>query len=369
MTFYPGKLTIDLAALRDNYALLREKAGAGCTVAGVVKANGYGLGLAPVVRILAKAGCETFFVATPEEGARVREILPNAQIAVLGGLYKGAENFYAAHNLIPVIGSLEECARYKNRAGDSKPVVLHFDTGMNRLGFGQDETPVLLAEPERLEGLDVKMIMSHFACADEKGHEMNEAQYERFKAVAAHFPEAQKSLANSSGVFRDPRYHFDVARPGMALYGLNPTPEAPNPMRRVISLDVRVLQIREVKTGETTGYGASYRHEKDTVTATVALGYADGILRALSNKGHLYWQGRALRILGRVSMDTITLDLGALAENARPQIGDYLEVIGPHQSADDLATQAGTIGYEILTSLGDRYERVYLDDQAETISS
>ena len=231
---------------------------------------------------------------------------------------------------------------------------------MNRLGFGLDETPVLLEDLGRLEGLDVKMIISHFACADEKDHEMNDAQYERFKAVAAHFPKAQKSLANSSGVFRDPRYHFNVARPGMALYGLNPTPEAPNPMRPVVSLDVRVLQIREVKAGETTGYGASYRHEKDTVTATVAMGYADGILRALSNKGRLYWQGQALSILGRVSMDSITIDLGGLAESKRPKVGDYLEVIGPHQSADDLATQAGTIGYEILTSLGERYERVYL---------
>jgi alanine racemase len=355
MSRYPGTLTIDLAALAANYDIFRKKAGKGCEVAGVIKADGYGLGMKPVAKALSQAGCKDFFVVTLEEAISLREFLATPRITVLGGLYRGAEGLYQEHNLIPAIGSLEEL---KRAAGHE--VMLHFDTGMNRLGFGADETQILLNDKNLLGRVTVSGAMTHFACADEKNHTMNESQYEKFKAVAAHFPEARKSLSNSSGAFRDKKYHFDLLRPGMALYGLNPTPEVKNPMKPVVKLEVRVLQTRAVSKNETAGYNATYAFDKDSTVATVALGYADGFLRSLSGKGYLFWQGHPLPIRGRVSMDLTIVDLGSLPENKRPKPGDMLEVLGEHQSADDLATLAGTIGYEILTSLKSRYERVYV---------
>ena len=232
---------------------------------------------------------------------------------------------------------------------------------MNRLGLGSVETDKLLREMEMLDGLDVVGIMSHFACADEKGHPLNDVQYGVFSEIARAFPNAEKSLSNSSAIFRDSRYHFDVARPGMALYGLNPTPEAQNPMQPVVTLKVPIVRTRIVYKDASVGYGATYRFEKDTPIATVSAGYADGILRALSNKGSFYWKGYHCPIRGRVSMDLTTVDLSAVPENERPRPGDFMEVIGNHQSADELAADAGTIGYEILTALGNRYERFYVN--------
>lgn len=355
MSLYPATLTIDLDALAANYALFREKVGAACEVAGVVKADGYGTGMLQATKKLSQAGCKTFFVATPGEGIALRAAQPAARIGILGGLYPDAGDAYREHNLIPVIGSLDELARAKNHE-----VILHFDTGMNRLGFSPREIEILLNDKKRLDRVNVSAIISHFVAADEKGHALTGRQYNDFHAIAAHFPDAQKSLSNSSGAFRDKKYHFDMIRPGMALYGLNPTPETKNPMKPVVKLDARVLQTRTVKKGESAGYNAGYEFEQDSVIATAALGYADGFLRSLTNKGNLYWEGRPLPIRGRVSMDLTIVDLSHLPEKQRPDAGDFLEVLGEHQGADDLASAAGTIGYEILTALGRRYERRYL---------
>lgn len=353
----PGRLTIDLGALAQNYRLLADKLDARTAIAGVVKANAYGLGMDRVVPILEYAGCPLYFVATPQEAIALRA-LTEKPIAVLGGLMGPAEE-YLKHKIRPVLNSLRDIEIWS--AATAKfgrlGAILHFDTGMNRLGLAPDEWEILRREPQRLNNLDVEIIMTHMACADERHNKMTAAQYESFAAIAAYFPDARKSVANSSAIFRSNKYHLDIARPGMALYGLNPTPEQPNPMKPVVGLDVRVLQVRKVRNGESVGYGGATIMTYDGVLATVALGYADGLPRSATNNISLYWQGEECPIRGRVSMDTVIVDITGL--KPPPMAGDYLEVIGPHQSADDLATACGTIGYEILTGLGARYQRIY----------
>lgn len=359
-TLKPGKLTVDLGALKGNYRLFKSMTQA--RVAAAVKADAYGVGMTPVARALIEEGCDTFFVATPDEAAQLRTIDDKIQIAVLGGLLHGAEEDFLQHTIHPVLNSLEMIERWQKLARKKErrlQAIIHFDTAMNRLGLGEDETRFLLNDSSLLEGLDVKVVMSHFACSDEAGHPLNDLQAQRFSAIAKSFPKAVKSLANSSGLFREAGWHHDMVRTGYALYGGNPLPETANPVQSVVKLEVPVLQVRNVKKGDSIGYGATHSVDCDTVTATVALGYADGFLRAASGKAKLFWKGKAVPVVGRVSMDLVTLDLG-VAGGALPAPGDFLEVLGPHQSVDALAADAGTIGYEILTSLGPRYARTYL---------
>jgi alanine racemase len=339
-----SRLTIDLGAVAANYQLFQCKVGMNCAVAGVVKANAYGLGVDRVVPLLDKLGCPLFFVATFEEALRVRT-LTQKPVAVLGGLLAGAEADYLAHDIIPVMNSPEEIlpGAYSGQA------IWHIDTGMNRLGIRVDELPQLAEEPQPL------IVMSHFACADDKDHKITAQQGKIFARLAEAFPDSKKSLCNSSGLFRHPEWHYDMVRPGMALYGLNPTPEAANPMRQTVMLETRLLQIHEGIAGETVGYGATHTLTRDTKIGIVGLGYADGFLRSGSGKATLYADGNACPVLGRISMDLTAIDLGAAALNP----GDWIEVIGPHQSPDQLAANSGTIGYEILTDLGPRHERIY----------
>lgn len=356
----PALLQISRTNLAGNYNLIRNKTKA--EVAGVIKADGYGTGIKQAFETLWNEGCRRFFVATPDEAATVRPFQSSAEIFVLGGFYRDAGEYYAAHNIIPVLGSLEEIDRwaaFAKTSGKKLPAAIHFDTGINRLGLGADETKKLIADKSPLDALDLKLIMSHFACSDESGHEMNARQARAFAQIAAAFPDTLKSLCNSSGIFRDAGWHYDVLRPGFALYGGNPTPETKNPMQPVVSLHVRILQTRDVKKGEAAGYGATHTFDRDTRTATVALGYADGIPRSGSNSARLFWNGHPCPIAGRISMDLTIVDIGGITGKA-PQQGDLLEILGTRQSVDDLANDCGTIGYEILTSLGSRYERTYL---------
>ncbi|HTK85605.1 MAG TPA: alanine racemase [Patescibacteria group bacterium] len=350
-------LTVDLGAVAHNYNLLKSKCASGCKVAGVVKADAYGLGMEKVWAALESNDCPFYFVATFGEALRLRA-LTRKPVAVLNGMF-GVEIDDAIHRqIMPVINSLASVADWKAAAAKHQiplPVILHFDTGMNRLGMGADETAKLLSDTSLLKGLDVKVVMSHFSCADEEGHPATPQQYDRFTALTGEFPKAVASLANSSGIFGDVRYHFGMVRPGMAVYGLNPTPETSNPMRPVVTLETRILQTRRAKKGEAVGYGASHTLKQDSTLATVALGYADGFLRSLSGKGTLYYKNKPCPILGRVSMDLTVIDMDGA--DAKP--GEMVEVLGPNQSADQLAAAAGTIGYEILTSLGPRYKRVY----------
>ena len=350
-------LTVDLGAVAHNYNLLKSKVGPGCRVAGVVKADAYGIGMEKVWAALENQGCPFYFVATVDEALRLRA-LTQKPIGVFNGIFADAADETIRHNLIPVLNSLHAIDEWRGlaaRHGIPLPVILHFDTGMNRLGLGAEDTATLLAEADRLEGLKPQIVMSHFSCADEEGHAATPRQYERFAALAAKFPNVVASLANSSGIFGAARFHFGMVRPGMALYGLNPVPESENPMKPVAALEAQILQVRRARKGETVGYGASHTLEKDTQLATVGLGYADGFLRSLSGTGKLFYKGKPCSIIGRVSMDLTVIDM----EGQSPNPGEMVEVLGPHQSADDLATAAGTIGYEVLTSLGKRYRPVY----------
>lgn len=344
-------LTIDLAAIADNYARIKSLVLAPCIVSGVVKANAYGLGIEEVAQTLEQAGAEIFFVATLDEGIKLRK-LTNQKIAVLNGIFHGCEKEYDAHNLIPVLCSAEEIDRWTM----NKPCYWQVDTGMNRLGLRMEEFDLAFEKAH----IQPSLVMSHLACADEAGHPKNAEQLAGFQEIATRHPLLKYSLANSSGVFLGADYHFHLVRPGMAIYGLNPTPEIENPMRPVVALQTRILQIHDAMGGETIGYGASHRVASPRKLATVSLGYADGFHRAGCNQAKLYWQGHALPVLGRVSMDLIVVDITDLPVSVTPPFaGDFLEVIGPHQSADALAADLGTIGYEVLTSLGARSQRIY----------
>ncbi|MFP4312934.1 MAG: alanine racemase [Alphaproteobacteria bacterium] len=361
-----GRLSIDLNALKKNYALCKNKVGVQCEVAAAVKANGYGLGAIEVVKALKEEGADLFFVATLDEALELRENFSDQEtrIAVLNGLLSDTEELFDFHNLIPVLNSSECIKRWSDYSKRTRPYlksILHIDTGMRRLGLDTKEAQYWTERAQVLsDTLDIKYVISHFACADEKEHPLTNQQYKDFQNASDSFLSSKKSLANSAGIFRDEKYHFDMVRPGMCLYGLNPTPEQENPMQAVVSLEVPILQIRTALKGESVGYGASYVPQKDEKLATVQLGYADGFLRHLSNAGTLYWHGHACAIVGRVSMDLTIVSLKNIPESIFPCHGDFMEVLGPHQSADRLADDAGTIGYEILTDLGRRYNRSYI---------
>lgn len=360
-----GELTIDLGALAYNYNLLDRKTGRNCLTAPAVKADSYGVGMAQAAPVFARNGARQFFTATLEEAIALRQILPDAEIAVLNGFASAFACDYTGNNLIPVLNSYDDikaCGDYARHAEGRISVFLHFDTGMNRLGIGAGEAGTIFAHMDCLDGLDVDCIMSHFACADEKNHPMNEMQWSRFQKIAQHFPNAKKSMANSSAIFRSQSYHFDIARPGLALYGGNPVPESVNPMRSVVGLQVPVLQIHTAAKGETAGYNATYRFNENAMLAVVSVGYADGFFRSCSNRAKLYWKGYPLPVRGRVSMDLVICDLLNVPEGDRPKPYDMVEVIGAHQSLEQLAEDAGTISYEILTSLGRRYRRLYINE-------
>ena len=328
-------------------------------MAGVVKADAYGLGAARVGPALRDAGCRHFFVAHLAEGVALREALgPGPTVAVLNGFAPGADGDAA---LLPVLNGLpdvEAHAAAARRRGGEAPAILHLDTGMGRLGFDAGEREAVAADPSRLHGLDLRWLMTHLACADEPEHPVNAAQAARFAAACARLPAGvPRSVANSSGMFLGPAFASDLARPGCALYGINPTPGRPNPMRQAVRLDAPVLQVREIAPGDTVGYGATWAAERPSRVATVAAGYADGYLRALSGRAFGVFAGRSVPLIGRVSMDLIAFDVTDAPPIAR---GAAITLIGPDgPTPDDLAARAGTIGYEVLTSLGNRYRREY----------
>ena len=346
-------LTIDIAAIIHNYKLIQDKIGSDCEAAAVVKADCYGCGMAAIAPALCKAGARSFFVATLDEALELRELLGTKPvIASLGGFDEKDANDYAAQHITPILNTAYQVKAYAKTSHDLAAPILHIDTGMNRLGVHVDQV-------ENLVDINPSIVMSHFACADEDV-EMNELQYEAFIKAASRYPEAGKSLSNSFGIFRNDKYHFNVVRPGMALYGLNPRPDHQNPMKPAVNLKVPVLQVETVGKGQTIGYGATHRFENKATVATIGVGYADGVFRSLGNKGQLFWKGYACPIRGRISMDLTCVDLSEIPEADHPKSGDMMELIGPNQSADDLAVDAGTIGYEILTALGQRYKRQYI---------
>lgn len=353
-------LTIDLGAIRENYRRLKARL-AGVRCAGVLKADGYGLGAAPVASALIKEGCDIFFVALLGEGIALREALgPGHDIFVLNGLPPGSESEALAAGLHPVINSAAQLTAWREvaRATERRlPAAIQVDSGMSRLGMPPAEVEALAKDA--FDGIDIRLIMSHLACADEPRNPANEQQWLAFERLRKVLPEAPASLANSSGIFLGSSYHFDLARPGAALYGVNPTPGKPNPMLPVVRLQAKVAQTRGVEEGAGVGYGHTYHASGPLRLATISLGYADGWHRRAASAA--WFEGVRLPFVGRVSMDSIILDISALPAGRLGE-GDLVELIGPSQSVDDVAGQAGTIGYEVLTSLGARFHRRYIGE-------
>ncbi len=355
-----GYLGIDLGALARNYEKLAAEV-APARAAAVVKADAYGLGAGRVAEKLYAHGCRHFFVAQFVEALRLRPLLAaDAAVFVLNGLQPGNENACARDNIVPVVNSLEQWHAWSGMAktlGRTLPAVLQFDTGMSRLGVPPEERAAL-AGLVSAGGIDVLFLMSHLASADDAQSEQNEEQRTEMERVAAEFPGLDVCFANSGGIFLGKAYHGVLARPGIALYGGAPTAGRANPMEPVVSLDVAVVQTRCVPTGTRVGYGASHVTAGPARLATIAAGYADGLPRSLSGRGAAYCDGVRLPIVGRVSMDSITIDISALPEG-RLTLGSRVEILGPNQGLEDVARDAGTIAYEILTGLGQRYRRQY----------
>jgi alanine racemase len=359
-----GVLTVDLDAIIANWRKL-EKTAVPAECAAVIKADAYGCGVDRVARALAGAGCKSFFVATLDEARAARAALPTAAIYVLDGFFQNCGDVYAQIDARPVIGDLYELAEWDvfcRRSGWRGGAAIHIDTGMNRLGLSLTEAQGIV--PRIVAGdHGITLVMSHLACAENLHHPLNAKQLASFREIASLYSGVPASLSNSSGVFLGAQFQFDVVRPGAALYGVNPTPEADNPMQPVVDLKARIAQIRNVERGESVGYGATWTTRRPTRLAIVSAGYADGYFRAGgSNDGtrgaEVVVAGKRCPVAGRISMDLMAIDVTDLPNNAARR-GQMVTLIGEGITVDELAHHFGTIGYEVLSSLGPRYARIY----------
>lgn len=354
-------LTIDLDAVRSNYRLLRARA-EHAVCAAVVKADAYGLGAARIAPALAADGCRDFFVAHLDEAIALRPHLPvDAQLYVLHGPPVGSDEEFIAHRLIPVLNSTPQVAAWRQlaqRHNRALPAIIQLDSGMSRLGLSPEEVEAWIADPGFLDGIELRYLMSHLACAERRDHPMNAMQLQKFKALRKRLPACAASFANSSGIFLGSDFHFDLLRPGCALYGIAPMHGAENPMQPVVRLQGKIIQTRTIASGDHIGYGLTYRASRPSRIATVAVGYADGWLRSFSNRAIACIDGIQVPQVGNISMDTITLDVTDV-DPAYLIPGAYADLLSAHHTVDAAAALAGTIGYEILTSLGHRYQRNY----------
>lgn len=356
------RLTIDLDAIAGNYARLRSLAGS-ADVGPVVKADAYGLGMVPVALRLWAEGARAFFVARIEEGEALRAALGSdrpAAIHVFDGAPPGSAASLLAANLVPVLNSPAQIETWAIRArseGRALPCALHIDTGMNRLGLRLEELAALTASPDRLKGLDVRLLMSHLACADQEENRLNAVQNARFREALALTPGVKASLANTAGVFLGPAYAHDVVRPGIGLYGGGPFGRTHPDIQTAAIFEAPILQVRAVRPGETVGYGADFQAEGPVRAAIIAAGYADGVPRSAAGGGKVWFAGGYRRLLGRVSMDLVAIDVTD-CEDAHP--GAMVELLGPSLMLDDAAAAAGTVSYELLTRIAPRVERAYI---------
>lgn len=367
-----GLLHIDLAALASNWRRLRDNAG-GAEASAVVKADAYGTGIEQAVPALAQAGCRTFFVAHVSEAIRMRRVAPDATIYVLNGLFPGTSSVYAEHKVRPVLGSfeeIEEWAAFCRSQGRKHEAAIHVDTGMNRLGVTVEQG-LTLKDRAELKDFEPALLISHFVSAEESDNPLNIRQIEAFKAVRETLPGLRASLANSSGIFLKEKPHFDLVRPGYALYGGNPTPDRDNPMSAVVGLEARIVQLRWVENDDTVGYNARWLALGRRRIATLSIGYADGFPRSASARGksgeellagQVLVAGRPCPFAGNVSMDLITVDVTDVPDTEIRR-GDTVTMIGGALTIDEVGRRSGTIGYEILTNLGRRYARNYSESQ------
>jgi alanine racemase len=355
-------LTINLDALMANYRLLSERF-TGRHVGAAVKANAYGIGQAWAAPALYKAGCRIFFVAVTREGVELRDILgPGPEIYILSGAAAAEIPAFVEYDLRPALnhlGQIEDWSKAARADNVQRPAALHIDTGMARLGLPEYELVTLLAERQRLDGVDLKLIMTHLACADEPHNIANAVQLDMFREIAAEFPDVEASFANGAGILNGPENHFDVARAGLALYGGNPTNDGPNPMAEVVHLKAKILQIREIDSPQAVGYGASHRATGPARIATVPVGYADGYPRSLGNRGFAVVSGTRVPVVGRVSMDLITLDVTDVPAHLSVP-GCEVDLLGGPVPSGELAPFADTIDYELFTRLGRRFHRSYV---------
>lgn len=357
------RLTIDLGALAGNWCKMRDLSGsARCGAA--VKANAYGTGADQVAPRLAREGCRDFFVADANEGSALRPLLPDARIYVLNGVFEGSFSQTLAHDLIPIINSPEQAAFWCGNS-DGRAYALHVDTGMNRMGL----TPGQAAAHSQSSAPSPCLVMSHFACADDPGHPLNAQQIKLFDSIKSLFPGIEASLANSGGIFLGTAVHHDLTRPGIALYGGEPVSGIPNRMRTVVTALTRVLVIRHAKAGETVSYGGAHKLTRDSRIAVCGVGYADGFHRsgsgagvplrsAVSRGAFGAINGVRIPVIGKITMDLTMFDVTDLPDGT-VSAGDWIELLGPTIRLEEAANAAGTISYELLTSLGRRHSRSY----------
>jgi alanine racemase len=370
----PGVLTVDLDAIVANWRKL-EKTAVPAECAAVIKADAYGCGIVPVAKALAGAGCKTFFVATLDEARAARETLPSAELYVLDGFFQNCGDSFAKLNCKPVIGDLNELAEWDvfcRRSGWSGGAAIHIDTGMNRLGLTLVEANGIVP---RINAGDhgITLVMSHLVSAESVNHPLNAKQLATFREIASLYSGVPASLANSSGIYLGPQFQFDMVRPGAALYGINPTPEADNPMQPVVEVKARIIQLRNVERGDSVGYGGTWTARRPTKLAIVAAGYADGYFRAAgSNDGtrgaEVLVAGKRCPVAGRISMDLMAVDVTDLPDKTARR-GHMATLLGEGITVDELAHHFGTIGYEVLSSLGSRYARIYKGGEATGAAS
>lgn len=366
-----GILTIDLAAIQMNWKRINCQLDAGKTSsAAVIKANAYGLGAAQVGRALYDAGCREFFLATQTEAVEARTYLPaDAVLYVLGGMRSGVEQEFIRNRLVPVLFSLKDLRRWQSaceRAGVSGDCAVKVNTGMTRLGLDMPELLIWLSSLSSFSNMRPVLIMSHLACADEPGHPLNKTQLNEFRQVVKlckpQLPDARFSLANSSAIFLGKEWHFDLVRPGASLYGINPQQPRSSPVLPVIQLDLPVIQVRKILQSASVGYCATTHVAPSSVLAVVAGGYADGLHRTIGSQGRGNIDGYPVNIIGRISMDTSIFDVSSVPDEILQREPLMVKVLGGGLTLDLMMEQKGVLGYEILTSLGVRYQRRYVSD-------
>lgn len=357
-SLFPSRLKINLSAIKRNYDILQKQAGC-AEIAFVLKADAYGLGAREIGGFL-KAYARSIFVAFCYEAIELRSILPDADIYVLHGPLEGEIEHFLAHHLIPVLNTKEQIKAWGERCASGKkqhPFALQFDTGMSRFGVGEEDLEIL-----KKWDLSPHLVMSHLACADDPNHPLNEAQYQKFLYFSSFFPYAKRSLVASSGAFLEPHYHFDMIRPGAGLYGINPQKNKKNPFENILELETSLQQVHIVPKGRGVGYDSSFVTERETSIGTFNIGYADGIFRGFSKEGYLSYKGQNMPIIGRISMDSLCVDLTDL-KGEIPQIGTYFKLIHRGQDINHIAEKLQTIPYEILTSLGRRFQKIYFEEE------
>ena len=356
-------LSINLNSINKNYRLIKRIIGKKCIIAATVKADAFGLGAKKVVPSLIRTGCKHFFVATTDEAIRLRKINKKISIFILNGLITKDLNLIKKYNLIPVINNLEQLnkiEKFQLQRNVRLNIALHFDTGMSRLGFDKNETLYLIKNKSKLINLSkVSLVMSHLACADDKKSKLNKIQLEKFNIIINNFPNCLHSLSNSAGILLGKKYHFDMVRPGISLYGGNCQKNEKTFYKNVVTLNAKLIQVREIEAGDTIGYGATYKAKKKMKIGTLSFGYADGFNRLFSNNFYILFRNSKIKIVGRVSMDLITIDITNIKLKKNITNNEF-EVIGKRQTINSVAKFINTIPYEILTNLGKRYERRYI---------